>query len=109
MTYAPTVRAARRVFAQALTVVVALVLGGALILVWSQVVRELGAPPAPAPPIGQPQAVVWNEHVFTSDRQLKHYLTARGIPYAQWASRHPSAFAVVKHKLPAEPAAKSSH
>jgi len=70
-------------------------------VVWAHVVRELSAPPPPASPVGQPQAIVWNRHVFTSDRQLKRYLTDKGLSYTTWVSNHPSAFAVVKHELPA--------
>ena len=87
-----------------LTLVVALAVGAALLVVWGRVVKELTAPPQPAAPIGQPQAIVWDRHVFTSDRQLKRFLTAKGLSYTQWVTRHPSAYAVVKHRLSASAA-----
>jgi hypothetical protein len=98
-TYAHTVRVVKRTCAQVVTLLVALALTAALVVVWIRVVRVLTVLPPPSPPIGQPQAIVWDRHVFTSDRQLKRFLTARGISYTTWVSKHPSAFAVVKHKL----------
>jgi hypothetical protein len=98
-TYAHTVRVVKRTFVQVVTLAVALVLSAVLVLVWVRVVRVLTILPPPSPPIGQPQAIVWDRHVFTSDRQLKRFLTARGLSYTAWVSKHPSAFAVVKHKL----------
>ena len=98
-TYAHTARVVRRTLAQVVTLVVATVLTVVLVVVWMHAVRALTVLPPPSPPIGQPQAIVWDRHVFTSDLQLKRFLTVRGISYTTWVSKHPSAFAVVKHKL----------
>lgn len=86
---------------------VTLVLAAALVLVWVRVVRTLTDEIRPQPPIGQPRAIVWNDRVFTTDRQLKRYLEAKGASYTRWVSKHPSAFAVIQHKLPAS--ATASH
>jgi hypothetical protein len=86
---------------------VTLVLAAALVLVWVRVVRTLTEEIHPQPPIGQPRAIVWNDRVFTTDRQLKRYLEAKGASYTRWVSKHPSAFAVIQHRLPAS--ATASH
>jgi hypothetical protein len=44
--------------------------------------------------------VVWNDRVFTTDRQLKRYLESKGASYTTWVSKHPSAFAILQHQLP---------
>jgi hypothetical protein len=80
---------------------ITLALAAALVLVWVRVVRTLTEQVDPQPPIGQPRAVVWNDRVFTTDRQLKRYLESKGVSYTRWVSKHPSAFAVIKHELPA--------
>jgi hypothetical protein len=69
--------------------------------VWARVVHTLTERIVPRPPIGEPQAVVWDTRVFTTDRQLKAFLDAKGISYAEWVSRHPAAFALLRHELPA--------
>jgi hypothetical protein len=84
-----------------LLLVVTLALAAALVLVWVRVVRTLTEQIEPRPPIGQPRAVVWNDRVFTTDRQLKRYLETRGASYTTWVSKHPSAFAILQHQLPA--------
>jgi len=70
------------------------------VLVWARVVHTLSARIVPRPPIGEPQAIVWDSRVFTTDRQLKAFLDVKGISYAEWVSRHPAAFAVLRHELP---------
>jgi hypothetical protein len=71
------------------------------VFVWARVVHTLTERIAPRPPIGEPQAIVWGTRVFTTDRQLKAFLDAKRISYAEWVSRHPAAFAVLRHELPA--------
>jgi hypothetical protein len=71
------------------------------VFVWARVVHTLTERIVPRPPIGEPQAVVWDTRVFTTDRQLKAFLDAKGISYAEWVSRHPAAFALLRHELPA--------
>jgi hypothetical protein len=80
------------------TLVMALVLAGALVLVWARVVSTLTANIEPKPPIGQPQGVVWQNRVFTTEGQLRRYLHAKGVSYSRWVSRHPAAFAVLQAK-----------
>jgi hypothetical protein len=78
-----------------------LILAAALVFVWARVVHTLTERIVPRPPIGEPQAIVWDTRVFTTDRQLKAFLDAKGISYAGWVSRHPAAFALIRHELPA--------
>src|SRR5689334_21361337 len=80
------------------TITMAIVLVGALVLVWAKVISTLTAHVEPKPPIGQPRAVVWQHRVFTTEGQLKRYLDAKGLSYTRWASRHPAAFAVLQAK-----------
>ena len=88
----------RVAFSRFVTITMTLVLLGALVLVWAKVVSTLTASIDPKPPIGQPQAVVWQNRVFTTEGQLKRYLHAKGISYSRWVSRHPAAFAVLQAK-----------
>ena len=80
------------------TITMTLVLVGALVLVWAKVVGTLTAHIDPKPPIGQPQAVVWQSRVFTTEGQLRRFLHAKGLSYTRWVSRHPAAFAVLQAK-----------
>jgi hypothetical protein len=88
----------RVAFARALTLFMGLVLLAALVLVWARVVSTLTANIERKPPIGQPQAVVWQNRVFTTTGQLRHYLRVKGVSYSRWVSRHPSAYAVLQNK-----------
>lgn len=81
-----------------ITFTMALVLLGALVIVWAKVVSTLTAHVEPKPPIGQPHAVVWQNRVFTTDGQLRRYLHAKGLSYSRWVSRHPAAFALLQSK-----------
>lgn len=92
---------ASRTVARVVALVVTLMLAAALVLVWLRVVSTLTEQIEPRPPIGQPRAIVWNNRVFTADSQLKRYLEAKGASYTRWVSKHPSAFAVLQHQLPA--------
>jgi len=80
------------------TVVMTVVLLGALVLVWARVVSTLTANVEKKPPIGQPRAVVWQNRVFTTEAQLRRYLQAKGLSYSRWVSRHPAAFALLQSK-----------
>jgi hypothetical protein len=80
-----------------LTLTTMLVLTVALVAVWARVVQTLSKSADARPPIGQPRSIVWQNRVFTTDRQLQRFLAARGLSYSRWVSRHPSAFAVL-HK-----------
>lgn len=80
------------------TFTMAVVLLGALVLVWARVVSTLTAHIEPKPAIGQPRGVVWQDRVFTTDAQLRRYLHAEGVSYSRWVSRHPAAFAVIQAK-----------
>jgi|SRR3954451_11964145 hypothetical protein len=88
----------RVAFSRFVTITMALVLLSALVLVWAKVISTLTAHIDPKPAIGQPQAVVWQSRVFTTDTQLRRYLNARGLSYSRWAARHPAAFAVLQAK-----------
>jgi hypothetical protein len=88
----------RVAFSRFLTVVMAIVLVGALVIVWARVVSTLTANVEKKPPIGQPRAVVWQNRVFTTEGQLRRYLNAKGLSYSRWASRHPAAFSILQAK-----------
>jgi hypothetical protein len=88
----------RVAFSRFVTITMTLVLLGALVLVWARVVGTLTADVEKKPPIGQPQGVVWQSRVFTTDVQLRRYLHAKGVSYSRWVSRHPAAFAVLQAK-----------
>jgi hypothetical protein len=88
----------RVAFNRFVTIVMTLVLLGALVLVWAKVVSTLTASIEKKPPIGQPRAVVWQNRVFTTEGQLRHYLNAKHVSYSRWVSRHPAAFAVLQAK-----------
>ena len=91
-------RGVRLAVSRLLTVTLTLVLAAALVLVWARVVSTLTAKIEPKPPIGQPRAVVWQNRVFTTEGQLRHYLQARDLSYSRWVSRHPAAFALLQTK-----------
>ena len=80
------------------TILMTIVLLGALVVVWAKVVSTLTATIEKKPPIGQPRAVVWQSRVFTSEGQLRHYLNAKGLSYSRWVSWHPAAFALLQSK-----------
>jgi hypothetical protein len=84
-----------------LVLLVTLAMAAALVLVWIRVVQTLTQHVERQPPIGQPRSIVWNDRVFTTDRQLKRYLEGKGLSYTGWVSKHPAAFAVIQHELPA--------
>jgi len=88
----------RVAFSRFLTITMTLVLLGALVLVWAKVIGTLTSHIDPKPPIGQPQGVVWQSRVFTTEAQLRRYLNAKGLSYSRWAARHPAAFAVLQAK-----------
>ena len=88
----------RVAFHRFVTIVMTIVLLGALVLVWAKVVSTLTAKVEKKPPIGQPSAVVWQNRVFTTEGQLRSYLHAKGISYSRWVSRHPAAFALLQSK-----------
>jgi hypothetical protein len=87
------------------TLTMAIVLLGALVLVWAKVVSTLTANIEPKPPIGQPQSVVWQNRVFTTEGQLRRYLHTKGLSYSRWVSRHPAAFALLQAKPAKHPGA----
>lgn len=91
-------RGVRIAVTRVVTFTTALVLVGALVLVWAKVVTTLTSHIDPKPPIGQPRGVVWQNRVFTTDGQLRRYLHARGVSYSRWVSRHPAAFALLQAK-----------
>ena len=91
-------RGIRIAVSRIVTFTAALVLMGALVLVWARVVSTLTSHIDPKPPIGQPRAVVWQNRVFTTDGQLRRYLHAKGVSYSRWVSRHPAAFALLQAK-----------
>ena len=88
----------RVAFNRFVTITMTLVLLAALVLVWARVIGTLTAKVEKKPPIGQPQAVVWQNRVYTTDGQLRRYLHAKGVSYSRWVSRHPAAFAVIQAK-----------
>jgi hypothetical protein len=88
----------RVAFSRFLTITVTLVLLAALVLVWAKAISMLTTHIDPKPPIGQPQGVVWQSRVFTTEAQLQRYLNAKGLSYSRWAARHPAAFAVLQAK-----------
>ena len=88
----------RVAFSRFVTITMALVLLCALVLVWANVISMLTVHIDPKPPVGQPQAVVWQNRVFTTDAQLRHYFHTKGLSYTRWVSRHPAAFAVLQAK-----------
>jgi hypothetical protein len=88
----------RVAFNRFVTALMTIVLLGALVLVWAKVISTLTATIEKKPPIGQPRAVVWQNRVFTSEGQLRHYLNAKGLSYTRWVSRHPAAFALLQSK-----------
>jgi hypothetical protein len=88
----------RVAFSRFVTIVMTIVLLAALALVWAKVVSTLTAKVEKKPPIGQPRAVVWQNRVFTTEAQLRHYLSAKGLSYSRWVSRHPAAFALLQSK-----------
>jgi hypothetical protein len=88
----------RIVVTRLVTLLMVLVLMGALVIVWVKVVSTLTSNIEPKPPIGQPQAVVWQNRVFTTDGQLRRFLNAKGLSYSRWVSRHPAAFALLQSK-----------
>ena len=88
----------RVAFSRFVTITMTLVLLGALVLVWAKVISMLTVHVDPKPPIGQPQGVVWQSRVFTTDTQFRRFLTAKGLSYSRWAARHPAAFAVLQAK-----------
>jgi len=88
----------RVAFHRFVTIVMTIVLLGALVLVWAKVVSTLTAKVEKKPPIGQPLAVVWQNRVVTTEGQLRSYLHAKGISYSRWVSRHPAAFALLQSK-----------
>lgn len=96
-TLSHSLRGLRIAVGRVLAITVALVLALALVAVWARVVHTLAKPGEPRPPIGQPRSIVWQNRVFTTDRQLRTFLHARGLSYSRWVSRHPAAFAVL-HK-----------
>ena len=88
----------RVAFNRFVTIVMTIVLMGALVLVWAKVVGMLTEKIDPKPPIGQPRGVVWQDRVFTTEGQLHRYLNAKGLSYSRWVSRHPAAFALLQSK-----------
>ena len=78
----------RKLLNRVLTIGATIVLAAGLAMVWVRVVQTLTAPRA----IGQPGALVWDGRVFETPSQLKAYLTSRGLSYARWSARHPTAF-----------------
>ena len=95
----------RVAFSRFVTITMTLVLLGALVLVWAKVVSTLTTNVEKKQPIGQPQAVVWQSRVFTTDTQLRRFLTAKGLSYSRWVARHPAAFAVLQAKPAKHPGA----
>lgn len=86
-------------------------LAAALVVVWGEVVKTLTPPSDRPKSIGRPDALVWDSHVFTTAGQLKVYLEARGLSYARWSARHPTAFgapapATIRHTSSTKKAAK---
>lgn len=88
----------RVAFNRFVTILMTIVLLGALVLVWAKVIGTLTEKIEKKPPIGQPRAVVWQNRVFTTEGQLRHYLNAKGLSYSRWVSRHPAAFALLQSK-----------
>lgn len=88
----------RVAFNRFVTILMAIVLLGALVLVWAKVISTLTASIEKKPPIGQPRGVVWQHRVFTTEGQLRRYLDAKGLSYSRWVSRHPAAFALLQSK-----------
>ena len=88
----------RVAFNRFLTIVMTIVLLGALVLVWAKVVSTLTAQVEKKPPIGQPRGVVWQGRVFTTEGQLRRYLNAKDLSYSRWVSLHPAAFAILQAK-----------
>jgi len=81
----------------AIAALVALALG--VFVVWARVVHTLTSSDAKQSPIGRPQSVVWSNHVFTTESQLRAYLVARGISYQRWVHEHPGATAIFGPKV----------
>jgi len=73
----------RVAFSRFVTIVMTLVLLGALVLVWAKVVSTLTAHVEPKPAIGQPRAVVWQSRVFTTEG------AASTLPPRQGSLVHP--------------------
>ena len=88
----------RVAFSRFVSVLMAVVLLGALVIVWARVVSTLTANVEKKPPIGQPRAVVWQNRVFTTEAQIRRYLQAKDLSYSRWVSRHPAAFALLQSK-----------
>lgn len=86
----------------------ALAIVAVVAFVWIRVALTLTKTVEPTRPIGTPSALGWGERVFTSKAELRRYLAARHIPYAAWAREHPSAIAVLEHRLPPAPAATTA-
>jgi hypothetical protein len=98
--------AVRRQIALAGTVLVGLLLAAAVAIVWVQVVSTLAKPKAVTGPLGQPQALGWGSHVFSTPAQLRAWLAVRHVSYASWAKNHPAALAQLEHRpVPTQPAA----
>jgi hypothetical protein len=71
-------------------------------LPWLLVARTMGN----ARPVGShtaPNAIVWADRVFGSERELATWLRSRGGSYRDWAANHPGLYRILAHK-PAAPA-----
>lgn len=96
----------RRYGNRLLSIAALVVLAVGVAIVWTRVVHTLTTSETKRPLIGRPQSVVWNNHVFTTEAQLRAYLTASGVSYGRWIALHPGAAAIfgrkpVVHRAPA--------
>src|SRR5687767_3302869 len=69
-----------------LAIILACVVGPALIPIGIVVVMERRAEPLVRPP-----ALVWGDRVFVSKAQFASWLEERGASYQEWVGRHPGA------------------
>jgi hypothetical protein len=89
-----------------LAIVVAL---AALAFTVNRVVRTM-RDARPAPSGVHPTAVVWNDRVFQSPKELTRSLHSHGANYGPWRDRHPLASAMLEHRPPkASSGGKAAH
>jgi hypothetical protein len=76
----------------------AVAIGAAVVAVpWGFAFQKL-LTPRPVASSDAPSAIVWGDRVFSGQRALKGWLTARGVSYHNWVREHPAALAVVLHE-----------
>lgn len=71
----------------------------AMLVAWAKVVDTL-VTVKPVAPATRPDAIIWDDYVFSSRPDLERWLRSRGATYANWARSHPASAAILEHLPP---------